>query len=167
MLGDGWWWGTPTLLAALAITALVLWRGDARWGVLAAPLLTWTVLQVTLPGTAALWISPRVTASLAAHWHGAAPADAGFGALGDHEPSLMFLAGTNTQWLYDAGDAARFVAAGPDHVALIDRRDQAAFLAAAAKLGVTPLGFATIAGFNYARGRRMVLTLYDQGRKPE
>ena len=161
-LGDTWWLGLPGLLAAGFLVLVFFRTADARGSVLAAPLLTWAILGITLPHTGALWISPRVTAALTAHWGGARPPDAAFGAVGDHEPSLMFLAGTDTQWLFDAGDGARFLAADPHNVVLIDQRDRAAFLAAAHARGVSPHGFATVSGFNYSRGRRMVLTLYDR-----
>ncbi len=160
-LGDGWWWGIPGLVAVAIVLALGLRHRTGWAALLAAPLLYWGILQVTLPRTRALWIAPRVTAALAAHWPGARPPDAGFGAVGYHEPSLMFLAGTDTRFLADAADGAGFLAAGPDRVVLIDRRDQAAFLAAATAQHISPHGFATVTGFNYSRGRRMVLTLYD------
>jgi hypothetical protein len=160
-LGGAWWLGIPGLLAAGLILVLVLRGGDVRPGILAAPLLYWAVLQLTLPDTTALWIAPRVTAALATE-RATHPNETGFGAVGYHEPSLMFLAGTQTDWLASAAAGAGFLAASPDNVVLIDQRDRAAFLAAAHADGVDPHGFATIPGFNYSRGRRMVLTLYDR-----
>ena len=57
-LGSAWWIGIPGLLAAGLILVLVLRSGDARPGLLAAPLLYWAVLQLALPATTALWIAP-------------------------------------------------------------------------------------------------------------
>ena len=160
-VGSAWWLGIPGLLASGLVLALVLRSDDARPGLLAAPLLYWAVLQLALPGATALWIAPRVAAALDQH-RAIHPDETGFGAVGYHEPSLMFLAGTGTAWLADAADGARFLAASRANIVLIDRRDRAAFLAAAHGLGLDPHGFATIPGFNYSRGRRMVLTLYDR-----
>jgi 4-amino-4-deoxy-L-arabinose transferase-like glycosyltransferase len=137
------------------------WRAVARAGLIAAPLLYWPSLGFELPELTPLWISPRVEAALAAHWPDGRPADAAFGAAGFREPSLMFLAGTDTQWLYGGSGAARFLAAAPDRVAAVGDRDVAQFHAEADKLGIAPRAFAKVAGFNYSRGRRVTLTLFD------
>ncbi len=133
----------------------------ARAGLIAAPLLYWSSLGFELPELTPLWISPRVEAALAAHWPDGRPADAAFGAAGFREPSLMFLAGTDTRWLYGGPDAARFLAAAPDRVAAVGNRDIAQFRAEADRLGIAPHAFADVAGFNYSRGRRATLTLFD------
>jgi hypothetical protein len=80
---------------------------------------------------------------------------------GFREPSLMFLAGTDTRWLYGGPGAVRFLAAAPDRVAAVGNRDISQFLAEADKLGIAPRAFAAVAGFNYSRGRRVTLTLFD------
>ncbi len=158
-VGAAWWIGVPALLAAALILAVVLrWR-DVRPALAAAPLLTWAVLGLLLPAARPLWIAPRVTAALAAHWPGGRPPDARFGALGFAEPSLMFLAGTDTRWFAQPGAAARFLAARPDRVVLVDSREQPAFAAAAASLGVQPKTFATVRGFNYSNGHWVTLLL--------
>jgi 4-amino-4-deoxy-L-arabinose transferase-like glycosyltransferase len=160
--------GLPAL-AGVAIGAWLIlratarhdWRAMARAGVIAAPLLYWPSLGFELPELTPLWISSRVEAALAAHWPDGRPADAAFGAAGFREPSLMFLAGTDTKWLYGGSGAARFLAAAPDRVAAVGNRDLAQFHVEASKLGITPHAFAEIAGFNYSRGRRVTLTLFD------
>ena len=152
----------PALLATAFLLVVVLrWR-DVRLALAAAPLLTWAVLGITLPNVRPLWIAPRVTAALASHWPHGRPPDARFAALGFAEPSLMFLAGTNTRWFAKAPAAARFLAAGPDRVVLVDSRQQPAFAAAAAALGVRPHGFATVRGFNYSNGHRVTLVLEER-----
>ncbi|HEX4260295.1 MAG TPA: glycosyltransferase family 39 protein [Acetobacteraceae bacterium] len=158
-VGAAWWIGVPGLLAAAAITALVLRSRDVRAAVCAAPLLYWSVFGLTLPAARPLWIAPRVAAALAAHWPGGQPADARFGALGFDEPSLMFLAGTSTAWFAQPAAAADFLAAGPDRVVLMDSRDQPAFAAAATTRGVRPRRFATVRGFDYSNGHFVTLFL--------
>ncbi|HST75735.1 MAG TPA: glycosyltransferase family 39 protein, partial [Acetobacteraceae bacterium] len=137
------------------------WPAVVRAGLVAAPLLYWSSLGFELPELTPLWVSPRVEAALAAHWPDGRPVGAMFGAAGFHEPSLMFLAGTDTCWLSGGPDAARFLAAAPDRVAAVGDRDVAQFHAEAEKLDVAPRAFAAIPGFNYSRGRRVTLTLFD------
>ncbi|MGH7212452.1 MAG: ArnT family glycosyltransferase, partial [Acetobacteraceae bacterium] len=120
------------------------------------------VLCIMLPNVRPLWIAPRVTAALAAHWPDGRPRDARFAALGFAEPSLMFLAGTGTRWFASPPAAARFLAGGPDRVVLVESREQPAFAAAAAALGVHPQGFATVRGFNYSNGHRVTLLLEER-----
>lgn len=137
------------------------WRATAWAALLAAPLLYWSSLGLELPGLTPLWIAPRVSAALAAHWPNGRPPNARFGAAGFSEPSLMVMCGTDTRWLYGGADAARFLAAGPDRVVAVGDRDVGAFRAEATKLRIAPHGFDEVAGYNYSRGRRVTLSLFD------
>ena len=123
---------------------------------LAAPLLGvvpvyWAVLGYELPRLSPVWIAPRVVAAL--------PERGGLGTVGFSEPSLMFLAGTDTQWLL-AADAPAALASGRVRTLLVGDRDRAAVLDAAARAGVRLQDVAEVPGVNYSRGRRVVLTLY-------
>ena len=109
------------------------------------------ILGFELPRLAPLWIAPRVVAAL--------PERGRLGAVGFSEPSLMFLAGTDTQWLPPA-DAAAALASGHILTLLVGDRDRAAVLAGAERDGVRLEEIAAVPGFNYSRGRRVVLTLY-------
>jgi hypothetical protein len=162
VVGAAWWLGVPGLLAAAFILVVVLRRRDVRLALVAAPLLTWAVLGIMLPNVRPLWIAPRVAAALAAHWPAGRPPDARFAALGFAEPSLMFLAGTDTRWFASPPAAARFLAAGPDRVVLVDSREQPAFAAAVAALGVHPWQFASVRGLNYSNGHRVTLLLEEK-----
>jgi 4-amino-4-deoxy-L-arabinose transferase-like glycosyltransferase len=158
LLGVAWWLGIPALLAA----ALVVWLG-LRHGppaaLLAVPLLYWAVLQGVLPNLRPVWIAPAVAAALDAHL----PAPTGFGAVSFHEPSLMFLAGTQTQLLGTGADAADYLAAAPGRVVALGERDRASFRAAAQRDGLAPEAFAEVRGFNYSNGHWITLTLFDAG----
>ncbi len=145
------WLGVPGLLAAAVLTWLLgRTRGGGVLAALAAvPLLYWAVLEVELPRMEPLWISPRVAAVLPL---------GGFGSVGFAEPSLMFLAGTRTQWLL-AVDGARGLANGSLQTLLVGDRDRLAVLAELARLGSIPRMVAEIDGFNYSRGRPVTLTL--------
>ncbi len=109
------------------------------------------ILGFELPRLTPLWIAPRVVAAL--------PERGGLGTVGFSEPSLMFLAGTETQWL-PAADAPAALASGRVRTLLVGDRDRAAVLAGAERDGVRLQEIAEVPGFNYSRGRRVVLTIY-------
>ena len=167
LLRTDYWRAVPPLLATLAMLGFV-WtalQGDGRRAmrrmILAMPLLTWAALEILLPAMRPLWISPQVAQALAAAYPAGRPAGS-FGTAGFHEPSLIFLAGSDTVALKPgAAEAnAAFLAAAPDRTILLAAAQRAAFLRAAAAVGITPRPIAEIAGFNYAAGRRESLTLY-------
>ncbi len=114
----------------------------------------WAVLGFELPRLAPLWLAPRVVAALQGMDR--------LGAVGFAEPSLMFLAGTGTQWLL-AADAPEALASGHIHTLLVGDRDLAAVLTEAAREGVPLLRVAEVNGLNYSRGRPVALTLFRLG----
>lgn len=76
------------------------------------------------------------------------------------EPSLVFLAGTETVLTNGEGAAARLIET-VGAVAAVESRDEQAFLdAIAAASGVEVEKLETITGFNYSRGREVSITLY-------
>ncbi len=144
------WLGLPAAAAAILLGWLLRRPQHRLLTALAAmPLLYWAVLEVELPGLQPLWLAPRVVAVLPA---------GPFGAVGFAEPSLMFLAGTGTQWLL-ASEGARVLAEGKVRTLLVADRDRAAVLAEAARLGTLPQVLAVIAGYNYSRGQSVTLAL--------
>lgn len=159
--------GIPALAATALLGALV-WRALRDWprailsGLLAMPLLTWSVLGLELPRLDTLWIAPKVAAALRAHWPGGQPLEAAFAALGFAEPSLRFLCGTGTQLFGDPVMGAQFLGAEPERVLAVEHRDLVAFAQASARIGVVPHGFATIRGFNYSHGQSIALTLFER-----
>ncbi|WP_421729947.1 ArnT family glycosyltransferase [Brevundimonas sp.] len=82
---------------------------------------------------------------------------------GFHEPSFVFLSGTDTQ-LTDAQGAARAV--GEGRPAIVEARDLAAFQAATAALGAAPRAVGTVRGFNYSRGEDVNLVVYAPSGAP-
>ncbi|WP_144186886.1 ArnT family glycosyltransferase [Elioraea rosea] len=165
-------WGSPLVLAAAGLLAWVGWgalrRKDlatlAAAGLILSPVVTGALLQGVLPRAEALWIAPRVVAALDAHWAatgGRPPADERpFATAGFHEPSLVFLAGTDTRLVANGQEAAQHLAERPRGVALVRERYQAAFMAEAARLGIGVRAVGTVAGLNYSRGQRLTLVLY-------
>lgn len=108
------------------------------------------------PALDRIWLS-RSAASLVAEARpqGGAPV----AVVGYDEPSLIFLLGTATKPL-DAAAAARYVAATPNGLALIEARDDDAFRRALAGLGRAPHALGHVDGIDYSNGKRMTLTLY-------
>lgn len=153
--------------AAVALTAgAVLWYATRRrpfravaGGIAGAALVYWAVLGLELPRLSALFLSPRIEAALHAHWPDGRPPGS-FGIAGYHEPSLVFLAGTDTRLLPTGWDAARFLAENPGAVAAVGDRDIPAFREEAARLGTAPRPVGRVDGFNYSNGRRTDLTLF-------
>jgi 4-amino-4-deoxy-L-arabinose transferase-like glycosyltransferase len=160
---------SPVALLAVPAAALLAWAvlralragQPARAGLLAVILavpLNWIVLEGVLPRLTAPWISPRLEALVRA----ADPSihDERFGITGYHEPSLMFALGAEIRLLRDGAEAARFLAAEPGRLAAVADRQERAFLAEAAALGLRPRDHGLVEGFNYSRGRRVAINVY-------
>ncbi len=148
--------GGPPFIPGLVAVAIVgvaatgaITRRRMGVALLLAPILYAAVLGLELPRLRALWLAPQVVA--------AAPGVT-LGSVGFSEPSLMFLAGTGTEWLL-AADGARALAEGRVGALVVGDRDMAAVLAAAAALGLRPRVLAVVPGYNVSRGRFVVLTL--------
>jgi 4-amino-4-deoxy-L-arabinose transferase-like glycosyltransferase len=172
VVAGGFTWGSPIVLAAAGLLAWAGWtslrRNDlaqlAAAGLVLAPLVTAALLGGVLARAEAFWIAPRVVAALERHWAeaGGRPpaAERPFATAGFHEPSLVFLAGTDTRLVSGGAEAARHLADRPRGLALVRERYQAAFMAEAARLGFSPRVVATVRGFNYSRGQWLTLVLY-------
>ncbi|MDT7953819.1 MAG: glycosyltransferase family 39 protein [Acetobacteraceae bacterium] len=163
--------GLPASVAACLIAALFVplfrRRGSARWQIerralfsalVCMPLLYWTALGWELPRLTPLWLAPRVVAELP---------PGRLGAVGFAEPSLMFLTGTDTEFLTPAEGAAA-LASGAVTTLLVGDRDLPAVLADARRDGPAPERIGIVRGFNYSRGRFVTLTLLaaDQTHRP-
>lgn len=159
-----WSWrmtlGAPALVASLLLARLV-WasRGHVRNAAVvlaAAPLLMWSILGLELPHLPRLWPAMQVRDALSTM----SILPTSLAAVGYAEPSLMFVDGTATRLLPDGAAGARFMAAAPGRVVIVEERAEAAFLTANPADSVFP--FAKIDGFNYSNGRHIRLTLYGE-----
>ncbi len=164
-LGDG----RPSIrgiAAAILIWALTAggtwaaWRGErGRAALIALPaaILAWGMtFGAAMPALDAPWIAPRLHDAVfrkmpAAH---GPVIIAGYA-----EPSAVIAFGTDVQFGGGA-DAAKLLNDAPDSVAIVSAEQDGAFKAAAddEHLAVEPLD--TVTGFNYAKGKRIALTLY-------
>ncbi|HTW27344.1 MAG TPA: glycosyltransferase family 39 protein [Acetobacteraceae bacterium] len=158
LLKEPAWLGLAPALLAAAIAWIGLRRGACTGAVLAglafAVPFYWSVLQFELSAMAPLWLSPRIAAALPPH-------PGGFATVGYNEPSLMFLAGTNTRWLSDGAAAARFLADGENRVVGVDARARAAFAAEAQRLHLQTRQTATIRGLDYSNGHRIDMAILE------
>ncbi|WP_404381390.1 ArnT family glycosyltransferase [Caenispirillum salinarum] len=163
--GDGMeWWSIPLALVALASAAWPLWHAFRRRflnamvvaGGLAGAVYI-GVFSLLLPDMERLAVSPRLVAA----YDAVAPGrphplvSAGY-----TEPSLVFLAGTETRLTTGQGAAAHLIE-NPGAVAAVESRHEQQFkdaIAAAPGVQVEPLE--TLRGFNYSRGRDITITLY-------
>lgn len=165
-------------LSALALAAVgaALWSLSAgrRQGAVAAlaaaaALVAANVYGLALPGLQTFWISARAAQAVAAH----SPCPhSPLVTTPLREPSLVFLHGPDrTQLFGDPALAADALARlGPCATALVDARQQPAFLARAAARGLALTPAARVRGRNYSDGESLDLVVFVQapgaGRRP-
>ena len=159
LLHGPWWLGSAGFAAAW-IAALLALRRRLAWALAAAIPLYACLLQVELPNLPDAWIGPRVVASLRRHWPQMNVQGRGLAVAGYAEPSLVFLAGTQTQLLPTGAQAAQALGDAKASLAVVSDREVARFSAAARTLGFSPHVLDTVRGFNPSRGRWVTLTLF-------
>ena len=159
--GSVWWLHVGGALGAVAIIAAAAfaWRRSYTKAVFTA-VAGALVLYVfggfgTVPRLQQIWLSPRVAEAADRY---ARPGDPPMIASGYTEPSMVFLLGTHT--VLANGQGAGAVAARTGGIALIERRQQAAFLAAVAAGHATAAPLEEVDGINYSRGRLSHVTVY-------
>lgn len=167
MFGSGasLWWTIATVVGAAlaaAVGGLMLVRQSGvvailwamAFGIAAHAGLSGTVSQMR-----PLLLSPQLVATLEAADLAPTP-DGQRGPVAItrfHEPSFVFLTGTDTE-LTDAEGAARAVADG--RPAFVEAADEAAFQARLTELGLAARPAGEVRGKNYSNGRDLTLTLY-------
>jgi 4-amino-4-deoxy-L-arabinose transferase-like glycosyltransferase len=157
-LHAAWWLGIPALAGTVLVTLLAV-RKKLLFALAAAPLLYAAILQLELPHVPGLWIAPRVEAVVRAEWPGWNSFGKGLVVAGYAEPSLMFLGGTDTRFLPDGAQAATALA-GSASIAVVSDVDERVFAEKARALGLEPREVGRVKGFNYSRGKWMVLEIF-------
>ena len=147
--------------ALIVLTVLTALRGALpRAAFLAAgtsAALAWVLFQYTLPRLDELALTPRLAAALdELDAHPRLDDAPPVALVGYHEPSAVFLLGTDTR-LTDAQGAADWLRGGSGRIAVVEGRDRPAFLRAAATVGYEELG--VIEGRNYSNGDSARLVL--------
>ncbi|MEM7695140.1 MAG: glycosyltransferase family 39 protein [Pseudomonadota bacterium] len=114
------------------------------------------VWGIALPALGPVWVSPRLVEAVGSVSPCPAPRLASVG--GFNEPSMIFLAGTDTALA--TPEAAVAIAASQCTVIAVRARAVAAVEAAAAEAGLSLRKAGTVDGFNISKGDPIVLTLY-------
>lgn len=148
----------------LLIYMIVWWRGKAEHAfnpmmALFAGALAFNgiLFHFFLPSLDTIWLSKR---SAAAYAETRICPDTRLASAGLTEPSLVFLTGTDTR-LGSAEMVAKHLLEDPAcAMGLVDQKSEKRLLAALANAGKTPQAVRKITGVNYARGKRLTLTLY-------
>ncbi len=155
--------GIAAAILLWALTAGGTWaawrgeRGRAALIILPGAILAWGMtFGAAMPALDAPWIAPRLHDALFRKM------PAGYGPVmiaGYGEPSAVIAFGTDVQF-GDGAEAAKLLNDTPNAVAIVSADQGDAFKAAVADahLAVEPLD--TVTGFNYAKGKRVTLTLY-------
>ena len=152
-------------MISLALLAVVLWQGILwhRGGgirpvaiiLLVGVLFNFSLISGLLPALDRLHVSRAIDQSITSlKLNPPAIAAAGF-----HEPSLVFLRGSDVL-LLNGPEAALFLAEAPGGLAIVENRQREAFLAMADQLGEELLPPYQISGFNVSKGNDVLIFLY-------
>jgi 4-amino-4-deoxy-L-arabinose transferase-like glycosyltransferase len=159
-----WTW---LFAAAAVIFSLVAWllyevdgaEASLTRAVAASLMLAFAAYGATFPGLRGLF--PSV--GLANYMHSAGCIDPVAVTAGFHEPSLVFLAGTNTN--HGVGSsAADFLLGGPCRFAFVDSRQERAFVQRADAIGLRYTTGPRIEGFNVNGGQAVTIGTYRSER---
>ena len=165
--GDGgitaWLWAATSLAAAM-LAGFAGWRYIWRAGnptdliftLVAAALVLAVLTGGVLPRAGDLQVSKRLAA--VAKQHGA---DAARAITGYHEPSAVFLMGTELALTTPQG-VADHLRRHPAALAFVEARMDPAFQAAIESLGLKVAEKAVVQGLNYSRGRPVTIRLYTR-----
>jgi 4-amino-4-deoxy-L-arabinose transferase-like glycosyltransferase len=153
------------VLVALAVLTIVLVRAQQLLASLlvmavAAPVAYFAVYGVVAPRLESLWLSPRLAAATV---DVAGCPDPKVIAVGNGEASLVFAVGTDIVF-GRAAAAADFLAEGGCRAAIVDSRNEPAFAARLAELGVATPPPRRVTGMFIATARRADFGVYGAAR---
>jgi hypothetical protein len=121
----------------------------------ASILIAFAVYAVAVPSITALFPSAVVARAI----RSAECPTPGVAAAGYHEPSLVFLAGTETR-LTDGSGVADFMRQGTCRYGVVENRQERAFLRRAEAVALRYWLIARVEGYNIATGRAVTLAVY-------
>jgi len=161
-------WPALATVLMLVLTAWNAYRGRLVEGAIVAALLAALVLAPTLhvimPNADGLWLSRSVARAIQRYGESVGGLPPVVAAAGYHEPSLVFLCGTDTK-LVNAHQAALHLRQNPGGLALIrEGKDDLFHKTLSGSNGSVRL-LERIKGFNYTKGKRMTLNLYGRSNK--
>jgi 4-amino-4-deoxy-L-arabinose transferase-like glycosyltransferase len=158
-------WPALAIVLMLVLTAWNAFRGRlVEAGIVAAVLAALVLaptLHVIMPNADGLWLSRSVARAVERYGESFSGLPPVVAAAGYHEPSLVFLCGTDTK-LVSAHQAALHLRQNPGGLALIrERKDDLFHKTLSGSNGSVRL-LERIKGFNYTKGERMTLNLYGR-----
>jgi 4-amino-4-deoxy-L-arabinose transferase-like glycosyltransferase len=116
-------------------------------------------LHIIMPNANGLWLSRSVARAIKQYKGSASDPAPIIAAAGYHEPSLVFLCGTETK-LVGAGEAALHLRQNRKGLALVKQKLDGAFHKALPSRNSPVKLLEKIEGINYTKGKRMTLNLY-------
>jgi 4-amino-4-deoxy-L-arabinose transferase-like glycosyltransferase len=152
---------TAVIAAAAALAAITIsetWRLFLPAAAVVAAFTYAALFERTFVQTQDLHVSPRIVelATTRGGWtHGTPIVSAGYA-----EPSLVFMTDTAIKLAKDGTEAAAFLTAHRDGVALVEERQLDGFLRQAAQAGLKLDRKWTLYGFNYSRGQRVAISVF-------
>src|SRR3954452_18422301 len=152
----------PFIAASLIFGLFAWWLHDNNHAersllnaLVAALMLAVTVYGIVLPSLTPLFPSIEIARALRnVTCVGPKAAAAGY-----HEPSLVFLTGTQTM-LTDGSGAADFLSQGSCRFALIEQRSERSFAQRAEAIGLRYKVGARIEGYNFSQGRAISISIF-------
>jgi len=166
--GDGFLWvGLPVTAVGLGGAYLVFkkfWQDNQPLNATAiaigfAVLLYAGVFAGVMPNLSQMWVGPRLASAIEVI---NPERDAPVYLSGYHEPSAVFMIGTDTK-LVNAADVAAAMAANPKTIGIVEDRNKDEFLTALKNAGIAeaPTPAAELDGFNYSKGRKLHMNIYQ------
>ena len=156
-------WPAGAAIALLILPVKKALRGRlveaAVSAVILAALILAPTLHLIIPNADGLWLSRSVARAVERH-SGSSPAPV-IAAAGYHEPSLVFLCGTETK-LVRVREAALHLRQNLDGLALVREKEDDRFHRALSGFNGSVKLLESIKGFNYTKGKRLTLNLYGR-----
>jgi 4-amino-4-deoxy-L-arabinose transferase-like glycosyltransferase len=147
------WYAFRNRLVEAAIAAVIL-----------AALILAPTLHVILPSADGLWLSRSVARAVELYGESVNGLPPVVAAAGYHEPSLVFLCGTDTK-LVKAPQAVLHLRQNPNGLALVREKKDDLFHKTLSSSKESVRLLETIKGFHYTKGKRLTLNLYGRSNK--
>ncbi|MEE9526672.1 MAG: glycosyltransferase family 39 protein [Syntrophobacteria bacterium] len=161
-------WPALATVLMLILPAWSAFRGRLVEAAIAAVLLAALILAPTLhvimPNAEGLWLSRSVARAVERYGESVSGLPPVVAAAGYHEPSLVFLCGTDTK-LVNAPQAALHLRQNPNGLALVSERKDDLFHKTLSGSNGSVRLLERIKGFNYTKGKRLTLNLYGRSNK--
>jgi 4-amino-4-deoxy-L-arabinose transferase-like glycosyltransferase len=156
-------WPALATVVMLILPARNAFRGRLVEAAIAAVLLEALILAPTLhvimPNADGLWLSRSVSRAVERYGEPVSDLPPVVAAAGYHEPSLVFLCGTDTK-LVNAHQAALHLRHNQNGLALVREKGEEVFHAALSDFAGSVKLMEKIRGFNYTKGKWLTLNLY-------